>query len=48
VVVVMVFETCRVDHLQVLVCPDKRRPEENKGNASLGYGTQVCVLMLFG
>jgi hypothetical protein len=26
---------------QVLVCPDKKRPEENKDKASLGYDEQV-------
>jgi hypothetical protein len=28
--------------LQVLVCPDKKRPDENKDKASLGYDEQVC------
>lgn len=26
---------------QVLVCPDKKQPEENKDKASLGYDEQV-------
>jgi hypothetical protein len=28
---------------QVLVCPDKRQPEENKDKASIAYNTQVCA-----
>lgn len=28
-------------HTQVLICPDKRRPEENKDKALLAYTAQV-------
>lgn len=29
--------------LQVLVCPDKKRPDENKDKASFGYNKQVKI-----
>jgi hypothetical protein len=34
--------SCCCHFCQVLVCPDKKRPDENKGKASLGYDEQVC------
>ncbi len=32
---------------EVLVCPDKKRPEENKDKSLLAYGTQVGHVISF-
>ena len=32
---------------EVLVCPDKRAPEENKDKALLAYTSQVCEIWVW-